>query len=204
MIDMRDLILEKQRRTYLADLLRKNGWEVYEEVYCDEKINGRSRFRLDIMARPPSFDHFIGFELKIYSGVRKGGEFFDALLQTLKYQGKSFRGYKIDMWCIDLFKKSNEEWEKDTFHSSWVFMQSFLQKAGVGMLDSHVYKGEYKSQDYERIVFMINDSAYIHLIGNKYGTNSTEWNKVYQRCIEKQIDIIQINKEVLNESGANN
>jgi hypothetical protein len=74
---------EKERRKELSQLMRSKGWEVYEEVVSDERYeNGKYMFRLDIMGKPPTCDYFIGFELKIYDGIRKGGEFFEALKQT--------------------------------------------------------------------------------------------------------------------------
>jgi len=175
---------EKERRKFIMSELVKNGWtEVDEEIFCDEKINGKRPFRLDIMGRPPNCLHFVGIELKIYEGVRRGGKFFEALKQTLDYKGKHFKGKKIDIWVIDLYKENFSEWHDDTFRSSWIFMQSFLQKLGIGMLRG------------EDIVFMINDSKHIYHLNLIYSTNETDWNAIYRRTLKTEMKIVELEEE---------
>lgn len=181
---MKDYSNEKERRKELADLMRQNGWDVYEEVVSDEKNeNGRYKFRLDILAKPPKCNFYIGFELKLYDGIRKGGEFFEALKQTLNYREQTFMGNKVELWVIDLYHtlgEKNFQWSDDTFRSSWIFMQSFLQKIGIGMID-----------EYGKITFMINSGEYIHRIDDPYGFNKTNWNKILTWVYRNKIKIIR-------------
>jgi len=181
-----DYSYEKERKEFLIELMRKSGWEVYQEVVSDQKHeNGKYKFRLDIMGRPPNQTFFIGFELKLYDGVRQGGEFFESLKQTLDYQNCTFKGLKIECWVIDLYHYENDSidsidiWSNNTYKSSCIFMQSFLQKIGIGMINKS-----------GKINFMISNSEYIHDIkNNPYYPNKTDWNKILDWCKKNKIII---------------
>lgn len=189
-----DYAFEKERKKALANMMRENGWEVYEEVTSDQKnANGRYQFRLDIMAKPPQQDFFVGFELKLYDGVRQGGAFYEALKQTVNYQTLTFSEKKIDVWIIDLYrfedKEKNWEWHEKTYNSTWIFMQSFLQKIGIGMIDR-----------YGKITFINSNSEYIHRINDEYNYNTTDWQKI---LIHSKVNKITLKKEVNDGSAAN-
>jgi len=155
---------EEELETYLFNKFRDNGWLVLRQTEADETKHWEFPMRLDLMVKNPKiFDStWIGIELKAFTGLCKGGEFWKAIKQIKRYSKLTFNGHNIKHWCIGIAKE-DYSWNKSMDLSNELlerFINAFLNSLGIGLF-----------RDLETIKFCTNNSKGIIRIKDLYGNN---------------------------------
>lgn len=133
---------EEKYEDYLEQMLLSNGWEVVRQQPSDETMDWKNPYTLDLMIRRNDIldNQWIGLELKNFSGISKGGEFWKVIKQIKKYTHLSFKGCKIKYWCVaipeDNLKYNYSNHQEDMINNRIMeFVRMFLNSMGVAILE---------------------------------------------------------------------
>jgi hypothetical protein len=114
------------------------GYSVWTEVVPDECLKWEKPHRVDLVFWHPIIG-YIGVEAKNIRTLRQGSIFADAIKQIIRYREYTYRGQKINKWCVsvpqhvcDLSGYEEEKVLRELNH----FISNFLRSMyGISILD---------------------------------------------------------------------
>lgn len=177
------------------DWLEEYGWNVNNQVICDETKDWDYPWKADLIIQkqetPP-----IGIELKYMRGARQGSILSQAFKQLVKYSGKSFNGNKVYIWVFGLYidnphHESLQQSERQMSITLKEVISGFLLNVGCfGFLDLN--------ERYLRIRFATTNDKIIDLGDHPYRDYQTDYEKIAKQIKKKRKGLIPVFKSYLN------